>query len=601
MMMLFSCKLRKAKGLCFSLILSLLTSSLFSDVISPFGEIKFDIQSNGQSEMILNGEGLGIGVSPSANLHVNGNAIIPQKIFIGNNSGSSNLNIHGTLGYVTKVVSSNTTLGDDAMVLVDTSSANVKLTLPNADLHEGKIIQVKHILGDSEVTIFSEDQIDGDKNVISFPYSSTEKHQASFIAASGNWFILTKSDGANFSNEGIQISAGSDSNSVSGNIQRGPGSGTSAFGGTDWQLINNGAGDSTSKGILRFDISSLPFIPAHAEINLTVSEIDSAIAGDDQTISIYGLTDETLDSWSTAGVDWDNAIGNDTSSASSANLAIAELLGTATFDYSGSGDFPARPGSTISFSSSNLINFLRDDTNDLVTFILGRTGTNSDDHVLFAGDTHSVYDAANLKVSASPLPTVLSTSGTVVAAGLDGGSKTHSLFFDAGSTADKLIVEISSEKSGGEVLVSYNDEMMTEVVDNGTVHIFYLDNPYTGGSANLFIDMTAVGVINGMGLAVISVSGLSPGVESIETISSSDNITVQTPNNNSFVVVGSRWNVGGSMRVTEPLTMIYGQNIGSSLGTAGYHIKIGAGSMTYYLTGANDQYGAAVFSCSVAP
>ena len=234
MLMLFSCNLRKAKELCFSLMLFLLTSSLLSDVISPNGQIKFDVQSNGQEEMTLNEVGLGIGVTPSANLHVNGNAVMPHKIFIGNNSGSSNLNVHGTLGYVTKMVSSNTTLGDDAMVLVDTSSANVKLTLPDADLHEGKIIHVKHILGDSEVTILSEDQIDGDKNVISFPYSSTEKLQASFIAASGNWFILTKSDGANFTNEGIQIAAGSDSSSVSGNIQRGPGSGTSEFGGTDW-------------------------------------------------------------------------------------------------------------------------------------------------------------------------------------------------------------------------------------------------------------------------------------------------------------------------------------------------------------------------------
>jgi hypothetical protein len=118
MMMLLICNLRKVKELCFSLML--LTSSLLSDVISPNGQIKFDVQSNGQEEMILNELGLGIGVSPSANLHVNGNAIIPQKIFIGNNSGSSNLNIHGTLGYVTKVVSSNTTLGDDAMVLVST-------------------------------------------------------------------------------------------------------------------------------------------------------------------------------------------------------------------------------------------------------------------------------------------------------------------------------------------------------------------------------------------------------------------------------------------------------------------------------------------------
>jgi hypothetical protein len=75
--------------------LFLLSSACFCDVLSTDGKIRFDIQSDGQAEMTLNSTGLGILTLPSSNLHVNGNAIISEQLYVGGSSGSSNLNVNG--------------------------------------------------------------------------------------------------------------------------------------------------------------------------------------------------------------------------------------------------------------------------------------------------------------------------------------------------------------------------------------------------------------------------------------------------------------------------------------------------------------------------
>ncbi len=121
--------------------LFLLSSTCFCDVLSTDGKIRFDTRMDGQAEMTLNSTGLGIGVLlPSSNLHVNGNAIISEQLFVGGSSGSSNLNVIGTIGYGVQTVSSNATLGDSSVVLVDSSSDNITLTLPYAgNVREGNI------------------------------------------------------------------------------------------------------------------------------------------------------------------------------------------------------------------------------------------------------------------------------------------------------------------------------------------------------------------------------------------------------------------------------------------------------------------------------
>jgi len=118
-------------------------SSSFADVLGTKGNLLFDVQSDQQAEMTLNTTGLGIGTSPSANLHINGNAIISNQLSVGGSEGSSNLNINGTIGYGIQMVSSDATLGDSSIVLVDSSSDNISLILPYAGNVAGRVYTIK--------------------------------------------------------------------------------------------------------------------------------------------------------------------------------------------------------------------------------------------------------------------------------------------------------------------------------------------------------------------------------------------------------------------------------------------------------------------------
>jgi hypothetical protein len=147
-------------------------SAIFTDVKSPNGVIKFDVESDNIPEMTLNSTGLGIGVIPSANLHVNGNAIIPKEAFIGGNSGSANLNIHGTIGHNFQTVSSNSTLGDYSIVLADSSSDNITLTLPYAGNVAGRLYHIKKISTSNSVWISGGGNLIDDTSPIELPPSN---------------------------------------------------------------------------------------------------------------------------------------------------------------------------------------------------------------------------------------------------------------------------------------------------------------------------------------------------------------------------------------------------------------------------------------------
>lgn len=127
----------------------------FTDVISTDGAIRFDSNSDNQAEMILNQTGLGIGTTATANLEVNGNVVISGQLDLGGAAGSANLNLQGSLGYSIQTVSENTLLSDDSIVLVDTSSDNVFLTLPYAGNVSGRIYTIKKINEDQKVWVYA--------------------------------------------------------------------------------------------------------------------------------------------------------------------------------------------------------------------------------------------------------------------------------------------------------------------------------------------------------------------------------------------------------------------------------------------------------------
>lgn len=166
---------------------------LKADVKSTTGSIKFDSNADSSIEMTLNESGLGIGVVPSENLHVAGNAIVGQ-ISVGTTNATSNLNLGGSLSFSYETVSSNVALGEHSLVLADTSSSNVVLSLPSASAMSGRTYTIKKISSENDLWIESEESIDG--------FDSRVFMRDSFLSYikvmsdGSNWIILTRSSDA---------------------------------------------------------------------------------------------------------------------------------------------------------------------------------------------------------------------------------------------------------------------------------------------------------------------------------------------------------------------------------------------------------------------
>ncbi len=182
-----------------------------------------------------------------------------------------------------------------------------------------------------------------------------------------------------------------------------------------------------------------------------------------------------------------------------------------------------------------------------------------------------------------------------------GGPKTLTLSFDAGEFADKLIVQVGSENSAGVPTVTYNGEALTSAAGTAIGRnegIFYLDDPFTGGAADLTVDMSGITTVNGISLGAVSVIGTDSGVDATASNGASD-VMITTTTAGSFVVAGHASNGGGSVTADSPLNPIYEiNNIGSARGAAGYEsgVAVGLPSYSFSGTGASPATSAAAFA-----
>lgn len=176
------------------ILLFIFTSfTLSADIKSTSGEIKFDVQSDQQAELTLNSTGLGIGTSPSGNLHVNGNSILSKQVYIGEATGSSNLNVNGLLGFGIQTATSDTTLGTHTLILADSTSDNVTLTLPSASSSAGQTYRIKRIVDNEHyVHLVSSDNIDGDSDY----YDLTGYQTVMMVSNGTQWYNMTPSSTA---------------------------------------------------------------------------------------------------------------------------------------------------------------------------------------------------------------------------------------------------------------------------------------------------------------------------------------------------------------------------------------------------------------------
>lgn len=176
------------------IVILIFPSFLLSDIKSTTGTINFDTQNDNQAEMVLNQNGLGIGINPSTNLHVQGNVLITDHLNIGTNNGSSNLNLSGTLGYSLQSVSSNTTLGDYSVVLSDTSGTNIHLTLPSASEVSGRVYTLKKTNANHQLWVLASDNIDRHDGHLELTVPSQGLSYAKLISDGSQWFVLDQSD-----------------------------------------------------------------------------------------------------------------------------------------------------------------------------------------------------------------------------------------------------------------------------------------------------------------------------------------------------------------------------------------------------------------------
>jgi len=225
-----------------------------------------------------------------------------------------------------------------------------------------------------------------------------------------------------------------------------------------------------------------------------------------------------------------------------------------------------------------------------------------------AVDSGTAWSSAadfSLPVPAGNTPAVLNSAGENLS-DTDGDGNPYDFEnvpytnpFNAGASADKLIVSYSSEGGAANATITYNGDPLTRIAGTfGDRHggIWYLDSPYTGGNADLVIDLTTNPVVNGLGYGVVSISGSDPGVATAAYEAATNTVTITPTVAGSFVVAGFGANGAGTGDPGAPLSELYSGGIGSALGGAGYETNVNASSQTYTFTGPNGGVGAAAFA-----
>lgn len=151
------------------------------------------------------------------------------------------------------------------------------------------------------------------------------------------------------------------------------------------KLASTGNEAFTRKAYFRFDLTGLDVSQIQsAQINLTTVATGGGVISDVNklwTFSVYGLTNQSLDSWAASTMKWADAPANQLAPPQ-VDSAITTLVGQFSF----ANKTPAGTAASLaSISGTSLVDFLKADTNGLATFILVRdtveTSTSNDTYV----------------------------------------------------------------------------------------------------------------------------------------------------------------------------------------------------------------------------
>ena len=195
----------------------------------------------------------------------------------------------------------------------------------------------------------------------------------------------------------------------------------------------------------------------------------------------------------------------------------------------------------------------------------------------------TVWGAADIEVI---------TTGSYVKKAL---ASSYTKSFNAGES-DKLIVTASSEPpSGGTITsITYNGDDLTLVpgsAEGRNLGIWYLDNPYTGGAANILVTCSVN--FSSLGMGIVSIRGSDPGYKDV-TASATGSVNLNVSKDNSFVVANIGMNYGGGTSnpsPDSPLIKLWSGKLSSAHGAAGYENEVPGGAHTYSFSGGLDSPG----------
>lgn len=195
--MLFSEKtLRKAfhRPTVLGMVMLLGITGLLANVTSRTGSVTFDVNRDGQKEATLSTGGLKIGTgTASANLHVGGNSIITGSVAVGSSTApSSNLYVAGSVSMsVYSAMAGTSVIDDSSVVLANTSSGNVFISLPDPRVSAGRMVTVKRVSTSNNLTIGGGGgNIEGYESVLEIP-SGSQLPSYVFVSDGTQWFIMS--------------------------------------------------------------------------------------------------------------------------------------------------------------------------------------------------------------------------------------------------------------------------------------------------------------------------------------------------------------------------------------------------------------------------
>jgi methionine-rich copper-binding protein CopC len=212
---------------------------------------------------------------------------------------------------------------------------------------------------------------------------------------------------------------------------------------------------------------------------------------------------------------------------------------------------------------------------------------------------HGLVIAAILAASALPSSAQISVENEDSLRTTSGGVTSFTKSFDAGATADKLIVSAAYEggPANSALTITYDGVELTKVPGtsgNRNEGIWYLDNPFTGGAADIVIEGGGTN-FGAMGMGIVSIAGSSDGYAVAGKSGSS--VTLDVPVADCFVFANCAANNGVIPTPAAPLVQLYRGALNSSEGAAGYAEGVASGSQSFSFTGSltSPETSAAVF------